>query len=69
MVSRRPISKGLSRLRIARSRDDDGFEGSEEDWEEEAEDVEEEGKQLFYNFVHDQMETETPEAARDIQIL
>ena len=67
LVSRRPSSRVLPRLRIARSYDD-AFEGSEEILEEE-EDVEEEGKQLFYNFVHDQIQAESPEAVRDIQIL
>jgi len=68
LVSRRPPSQGLSRLRIVRSRDD-GFESLEDRWEEEEEDVEEEGKQLFCNFVHEQIQTESPEAVRDIEIL
>ena len=62
LVSRRPPSQGLSRLRIKRS------QSSEDRWEEE-EDVEEEGKQLFCNFVHEQIQTESPEAVRDIEIL
>jgi hypothetical protein len=31
--------------------------------------VEEEGEQLFRNFVHEQMEAETPEAVQNIEIL
>lgn len=68
LVSRRPPCQGLSRLRILRPHDD-GFEGFEDRWQEEEEDVEEQGKQLFCNFVHDQIQTESPEAVRDIEIL
>ncbi|XP_076465130.1 apoptosis regulator BAX-like [Babylonia areolata] len=64
LVSRRPSSQGLPRLRISPSRDE--FEGAGGRWEE---DVEEQGKQLFSNFVYDQVRTESPEAVRDIAVL
>ncbi|KAK7475127.1 hypothetical protein BaRGS_00033619 [Batillaria attramentaria] len=77
LVARRPSSQGLPRLRIARGRSNDDFEfqgdafgdeNVEETWETE-EDVVEEGKQLFQNFVFERVRTETPDAVQDIQIL
>lgn len=65
LVSRRPSSHSLRRLRIYRSLQDPFDDYVEEG----VEDVEEEGKQLFENFVHEQMQSENPEAVREIQIL
>lgn len=76
LVARRPTSQGLSRLRISRGRSSDDFDyqgevsddNAETAWETE-EDVVEEGKQLFQNFVVDRVRTETPEAVEKIPIL
>lgn len=66
LVARRPSSHSLRRLRISRSLPDP-FDC--EDGVRLEEDVEEEGEQLFRNFVHEQMEAETPEAVQNIEIL
>ncbi|KAK7116665.1 hypothetical protein V1264_002303 [Littorina saxatilis] len=68
LVARRPSSHRLPRLRIHHSEEED-FETWEERLREEGEDVEEEGVQLFTNFVHEQVRAEDPVGARDIQIL
>lgn len=76
LVARRPSSQGLPRLRIARGRSSEDFDyqgdvqddNGDETWETE-EDVVEEGKQLFQNFVFDRVRTESPDAVEDIQIL
>ncbi|KAL8575385.1 hypothetical protein ACOMHN_000001 [Nucella lapillus] len=64
LVSRRPSSQGLPPLRISRDGEDVEWLGG---WGEG--DVEEQGKQLFSNFVNDQVRTESPEAVRDIEVL
>lgn len=72
LVARRPSSHSLTRLKIShgRSSDDFDFQGDafgEETWASE-EDVAEEGRQLFQNFLFDRVQTETPDAVEDIPV-